>query len=132
MQFHFSPKKNGHLANFIRRKMIWRKTKSKLTTRPGATKTKTFDKNQEISQLIQQQPARQSSERAKSNATTTPAAKGRGSALKALKPLPSPDSEVKRGRGRPSSGPKPMRIEYEKPGRPKITTRPRNEKIKIK
>ena len=90
-----------------------------VTTRPGATKTRTFDKNQQISELIQQQPARQGSETAISNATTP--AKGR---LNALKPLPSPDLEVKRGRGRPSSGPKPMRIEYEIPGRPKLQPDP--------
>ena len=72
-----------------------------VTTRPGATKTRTFDKNQELKQLIQQQPARQGSETEISNAATTPA-RGRGSALKALKPLRSPDSEVKRSsRGRP-------------------------------
>ena len=53
-----------------------------------------------VSELTQQQPARQSSETAISNAETTPA-RGRGSALKVLKPLPSPDSKVKRGRRRP-------------------------------
>ena len=73
-----------------------------VTTRPGATKTRTFDKNQQISELIQQQPARQGSETAISNAATTPA-KGRGNTLKTLKPLPSPDSELKRGRVRPSN-----------------------------
>ena len=61
-----------------------------VTTRQGATKTRTFDKYQQISELIQQQLARQGSETAISNAATTPA-KVRGSALKNLKPLPSPD-----------------------------------------
>ena len=73
-----------------------------VTTRPGATKTRTFEQNQQISELIHQQPARQSSETAISNAATTPA-RGRGNTLKTLKPLPSPDSELKRGRGRPSN-----------------------------
>ena len=68
-----------------------------VTTRPGATKTRTFEQNQQVSELIQQQPARQSSETAVSNAATT-TARGR---VKTLKPLPSPDSEVKRGRERP-------------------------------
>ena len=117
-----------------------------VTTRPGQQKHEhLIIKNKKINT---KQPARQSSETAISNATTTPArgrgstlknlkplpspdsttpSKGRGSALKALKLLPSPDSEVKRssrGPGQPSSGPKPMRIEYEKPGRPKLQPDP--------
>jgi len=69
------------------------------TSRQGATTTRIHTQNQAIAQLRQQPPTRQSSGTAISNATTTtPQARGRGSSIKDLKPLP--ESE-KRGRGRP-------------------------------
>ena len=83
------------------------------TTRQGATTTRTFEQNQAISQLRQQPPTRQSSGTAISNATTTtPQARGRGSSIKDLKPLP--ESPEKRGRGRPpgSGAPKPSALSH--------------------
>jgi hypothetical protein len=69
------------------------------TSRQGATTTRIHTQNQAIAQLRQQPPVRQSSGTAISNATTTTTqARGRGSSIKDLKPLP--ESE-KRGRGRP-------------------------------
>jgi hypothetical protein len=97
------------------------------TTRQGATTTRTFEQNQAIAQLRQQPPTRQSSGTAISNATTLPPqATGRGSALKNLKPFSSPESPEKRGRGRPpgSGAPKPMKIKYDKPGRPVLIPDP--------
>ena len=94
------------------------------TSRQGATTTRIHTQNQAITQLRQQPPMRQSSGTAISNATTTtPQARGRGSSIKDLKPLP--ESE-KRGRGRPpgSGAPKPMSIKYDKPGRPKLMLDP--------
>ena len=95
------------------------------STRQGATTTRTFEQNQAIAQLRQQPITRQSSGTAISNATTTtPQARGRGSSIKDLKPLP--ESPEKRGRGRPlgSGAPKPMSIKYDKPGRPKLMPDP--------
>ena len=73
-------------------------------TRQGAVTTRTFEKNQAIEELRQQPPTRQSTETAISNAVTT---------------TPQP---TKKSVGRPkgSGAPKPMRIEYDKPGRPKL------------
>ena len=73
------------------------------TTRQGATNTRIHKQNQAIGQLRQQPPTRQSSVTEISNAVTT-----------------SPQAE-KRPVGRPkgSGTPKPMRIKYDKPGRPK-------------
>ncbi len=80
-------------------------------TRQGAATTRTFEQNQAIEQLIQQKPKRQSSGTAISNATTA--------APQTTKP--------KRGRPLGSGAPKPMRIEYDKPGRPKSIPDPASE-----
>ena len=73
------------------------------TTRQGATKTRIHEQNQAIEQLRQQKPKRPSTGTEISNATTA-----------------APQAE-KRSVGRPkgSGAPKPMRIEYDRPGRPK-------------
>ncbi len=77
-------------------------------TRQGAATTRTFEKNQAIEQLRQQQPARQSSVTEISNAVTT-----------------SPQAtKAKVGRPLGSGTPKPMRIKYDKPGRPKLMPDP--------
>jgi hypothetical protein len=78
-------------------------TKGDETTRRGATKTQIHEQNQLIEQLRQQPPTRESTETAISNAVTT---------------TPQP---TKKSVGRPkgSGAPKPMRIEYDRPGRPK-------------
>ena len=79
------------------------------TTRQGATNTRIHQQNQAIEQLRQQPPTRQSSGTAISNATTA-----------------APQAEKKPvGRPRGSGTPKPMRIKYDKPGRPKINARSR-------
>jgi hypothetical protein len=72
-------------------------------TRQGATKTRIHEQNQLIEQLRQQKPKRPSTGTEISNATTA-----------------APQAE-KRSVGRPkgSGAPKPMRIEYDRPGRPK-------------
>ena len=88
-------------------------------TRLGAATTRTFEQNQAIEQLIQQKPKRQSSVTAISNATTA--------APQTTKP--------KRGRPLGSGAPKPMRIEYDKPGRPKSipdqASEPKTPKLKL-
>ncbi len=77
-------------------------------TRQGTATTRIQVKNQEIALRVQQQPTRQSSETAISNAVTT-----------------SPQAtKAKVGRPLGSGAPKPMRIEYAIPGRPKLIPDP--------
>jgi hypothetical protein len=77
-------------------------------TRQGAATTRTVEKNQAIDQLRQQPPARQSSVTEISNAVTT-----------------SPQAtKAKVGRSLGSGTPKPMRIKYDKPGRPELMPDP--------
>ena len=92
------------------------------STRQGAATTRTFEQNQAIAQLRQQPPTRQSSGTTISNATTLPPQATGGSALKKLKPLT--ESPAKRGRPKGSGAHKPIKIKYNKPGRPVLQPDP--------